>query len=114
MRSSLKLVSDGAALNGSRPFSHDSSDDHLFDAYSRAVRGWAVRLLVENGKTSEVVTTRLTDLARQDKSAWVRLALASALQRLPLDQRWAIADALAAHAEDAGDRPATVRTVPIR
>jgi S1-C subfamily serine protease len=37
MRSSLKLVSDGAALNGSRPFSHDSSDDHLFDAYSRAV-----------------------------------------------------------------------------
>src|SRR5271168_3598875 len=41
MRSSLKLVSDGAALNGSRPFSHDSSDDHLFDAYSRAVTGAA-------------------------------------------------------------------------
>src|SRR5258707_6945571 len=41
MRSSLKLVSDAAALNGSRPFSHDSSDDHLFDAYSRAVTGAA-------------------------------------------------------------------------
>ena len=41
MRTSLKLVSDGAALNGSRPFSHDSSDDHLFDAYSRAVTGAA-------------------------------------------------------------------------
>src|ERR1700734_169255 len=35
MRSSLKPVSDGAALDGSRPFSHDSSDDQLFDAYSR-------------------------------------------------------------------------------
>ena len=41
MRSSLKLVSDGAALNSSRPFSHYSSDDHLFDAYSRAVTGAA-------------------------------------------------------------------------
>ena len=37
MRSSLKPVSDGAALDSSRPFSHDSSDDQLFDAYSRAV-----------------------------------------------------------------------------
>ena len=41
MRSSLKLVSDGAALNGDRPLSHDSSDDRLFDAYSRAVTGAA-------------------------------------------------------------------------
>ena len=41
MRSSLKPVSDGAALNGSRPLSHDSSDDQLFDAYSRAVTGAA-------------------------------------------------------------------------
>jgi S1-C subfamily serine protease len=42
MRSSLKLISDGAARSGSgRPFSHDSSDDQLFDAYSRAVMGAA-------------------------------------------------------------------------
>src|SRR5208282_672797 len=41
MRSSLRLVSDGGALNSSRPFPHDSSDDHLFDAYSRAVMGAA-------------------------------------------------------------------------
>src|ERR1700733_12847101 len=45
MRSSLKLVSDGAALSSSRPFSNDSSrdssEDHLFDAYSRAVTGAA-------------------------------------------------------------------------
>ena len=41
MGSSLRLVSDGAALNSRRPFSHDSSDDHLFDDYSRAVTGAA-------------------------------------------------------------------------
>ncbi len=41
MRSSLKLVSDGAARDGGRPFSHDSIDDRLFDAYSRAVTGAA-------------------------------------------------------------------------
>src|SRR6202522_2036004 len=42
MRSSVKLVRDGAAaLDSSRPLSHDSSDDRLFDAYSRAVTGAA-------------------------------------------------------------------------
>src|SRR5207249_2193416 len=33
----------------------------------------------------------------------VRLYLASALQRLPIEARWAIAEALVGHAEDAGD-----------
>ena len=37
MRSSMRLVSGGAGLNGERPVSHDSSDEYLFDAYSRAV-----------------------------------------------------------------------------
>jgi putative membrane-bound dehydrogenase-like protein len=41
-------------------------------------------------------TTRLTGL--------VRLHLASALQRLPLEARWPIATALAQHEEDANDR----------
>jgi S1-C subfamily serine protease len=41
MRSSLRLVADGGALNSGRSFSHDSSDDQLFDAYSRAVMGAA-------------------------------------------------------------------------
>ena len=40
MPSSLELVSDGR-LDSSRPLSHDSSDDRLFDAYSRAVTGAA-------------------------------------------------------------------------
>jgi hypothetical protein len=33
----------------------------------------------------------------------VRLHLASALQRLPVDRRWEIAERLVAHAEDADD-----------
>lgn len=40
----------------------------------------------------------------QSQDGLVRLHLASALQRLPLDARWPIATALAKHAEDANDR----------
>lgn len=47
---------------------------------------------------------RLTKLAAQVKSGIVRLHLASALQRLPLEARWPIATALAQHEEDANDR----------
>jgi S1-C subfamily serine protease len=42
MQPSLRLVSDSdAALGSDRPFFHDSSDNRLFDAYSRAVMGAA-------------------------------------------------------------------------
>lgn len=46
----------------------------------------------------------LAGLADTDRSGIVRLHLASALQRLPLESRWPIATALAKHAEDANDR----------
>src|SRR6266481_8030311 len=39
--SSLKFISNNGALSNSQPLSRDSSDDHLFDAYSRAVMGAA-------------------------------------------------------------------------
>jgi putative membrane-bound dehydrogenase-like protein len=42
-------------------------------------------------------------LAKEDKSAFVRLALASTLQRLPVAKRAALGAALLAHAEDAND-----------
>ncbi|MDO8432586.1 MAG: trypsin-like peptidase domain-containing protein [Candidatus Binatus sp.] len=41
MRSSLRLISDAGATNSGRPYPPDSSDDRLFDAYSRAVIGAA-------------------------------------------------------------------------
>ena len=43
------------------------------------------------------------ELAKSDPSPVVRLYLASALQRLPLDERWKIAEDLLSHAEDAAD-----------
>jgi putative membrane-bound dehydrogenase-like protein len=68
-----------------------------------AVRVWAVRLLLEEGRASEAVAARLAEMSRKDGSPAVRLALASGLQRLASAQRWPIAEGLAGHAEDARD-----------
>ncbi len=79
------------------------------------VRTWAVRLLTDalplrGGATqppaetmSEPVRAALARLAAGEAAPSVRLALASALQRLPLAARPAIAAPLLAHGEDAGD-----------
>ncbi len=90
------------------------SDEH--------VRTWAVRLLSDfwridtvdglalaakrhpvNGLSDKMLHAEFLRLAKADKSALVRLALASTLQRLPIAQRAELATALAAHAEDAND-----------
>ncbi|HTU93478.1 MAG TPA: PVC-type heme-binding CxxCH protein [Gemmataceae bacterium] len=75
----------------------------LLDCPHEALRVWAVRLLVEDKNISREAVERLVRSAREDKAASVRLSLASALQRLPHEQRWTIAESLAAHAEDATD-----------
>jgi hypothetical protein len=67
------------------------------------VRVWAVRLLVDGRCISQGVRDKFAALARHERAAAVRLALASALQRLPLADRWSVAAALAARAEDATD-----------
>ncbi len=67
------------------------------------LRVWAVKLGLEDHKPSAEVHRKLLEMAVRDSSAMVRLYLASGLQRLPPAQRWPIAEALAAHAEDAGD-----------
>jgi putative membrane-bound dehydrogenase-like protein len=68
---------------------------------SEYVRGWAIRLLVENRRSAEPVLAKFAALAARDPSPWVRVSLASALQRLPSASRWTIAEALLTHAEDA-------------
>lgn len=82
-------------------------DEHL--------RAWGIRLLTDampiHGRASgPLVSTvdpalvdSLTTMASVDKSPLVRLALASALQRLPLASRAGIASHLLAHADDATD-----------
>lgn len=75
----------------------------LLNDDSEYVRAWAVSLEVEDRQVTADMLKRLTLLAATDKSPHVRLYLASALQRLPLTDRWPIAEALVAHAEDAED-----------
>ena len=67
------------------------------------VRGWAIQLELEDRAASPAVLRRMAEMARSDSSQVVRLYLASALQRLPLEQRWEIAAALIEHAEDIDD-----------
>ncbi|MEL6104567.1 MAG: PVC-type heme-binding CxxCH protein [Planctomycetota bacterium] len=68
---------------------------------SEYVRSWAIQLDAEDGTADSPQTW--AELAAQDRSPLVRLYLASALQRIPLQNRWAIAEALVRHAQDAGD-----------
>jgi putative membrane-bound dehydrogenase-like protein len=70
---------------------------------SEYVRGWAIRLLVDAGAPSPSSLARFVAMAAGDPSAWVRLALASAAQRIPIGDRWAVVEPLVARAEDAAD-----------
>ncbi|HUR46847.1 MAG TPA: PVC-type heme-binding CxxCH protein [Candidatus Saccharimonadales bacterium] len=71
---------------------------------SEYVRWWAIQLLVEESKAGPAVLSGFTQLAKSDSSPLVRLAVASALQRLPIQDRWPIASALVQHSEDANDQ----------
>ena len=70
---------------------------------SAHVRRWAIRFLVDRSVPGKAALDALVLLAADDDSAKVRLALASALQKIPLEPRWEIAASLALHAEDAAD-----------
>jgi hypothetical protein len=82
------------------------------------LRAWAIQLAFEDLNSlsrlteerisefdEQLLKTRLSlnELAASDPSSIVRLYLASALQRLPIDDRWDILTALVQHAEDASD-----------
>jgi len=78
----------------------------LMDAFEDpdpSVRAWAVRLGAESGRVSPVILGRYAELARTDPSAEVRLAIASALQRLPEGDRWKPLEGLLGQAVDAND-----------
>jgi putative membrane-bound dehydrogenase-like protein len=81
----------------------DGLRDSLMSSEDEYVRAWAIRLDVEDREASPEVLGRFISLARSDSSPVVRLHLASAMQRLPLDQRWPVIEALADHEEDADD-----------
>jgi putative membrane-bound dehydrogenase-like protein len=75
----------------------------LFATGEEWVRAWVVRLALDDCAVGDAMRESLLHLALTDPSPVVRLALASGLQRLPAAQRWPLAEALLAHAEDAND-----------
>jgi len=73
---------------------HDDSD---------VVRGWAIQLACENRQPTEKVLDELMILSRGDESPLVRLYIASALQRVEPEHRWAILVGLLSQAADNTD-----------
>jgi len=83
-----------------------TSDDLLRELLASGephLRAWSVRLLVESAEVDQTTVSAMAKLAEEESSPVVRLALASALQRLPAARRWLVAEPLARRAEDADD-----------
>ncbi|HUF63702.1 MAG TPA: PVC-type heme-binding CxxCH protein [Verrucomicrobiales bacterium] len=75
----------------------------LLEHREEYVRAWAIQLLLERpGSRERELPARLAALS-EDPSPVVRLYLASALQRLPVEERWDLAARLAGRGEDASD-----------
>lgn len=69
------------------------ADEHL--------RRWAIRLLVDREPGEEAI--RVIARRASDPSPAVRLAVASALRRIPAEDRWGVISGLIQHREDAAD-----------
>lgn len=67
------------------------------------LRAWAVQLLAEGKNPSDRALKAFEAMAKSDESPLVRLYIASALQRTPVEKRWPILENLVAHGEDAND-----------
>ena len=89
-------------LHALNSFTEDFATELLTDN-DEYIRAWTVQLQLENLELSSQLLDDIQLLAAFEKSAVVRMYLASALQRLPLESRWLLAKNLAAHAEDADD-----------
>jgi len=78
--------------------------EELLQDSSEHLRAWAIQLLCENRKPSEAARAEFARMADEDKSPLVRLYLASAMQRLLLEQRVPVLAHLLAHTEDEDDQ----------
>lgn len=76
----------------------------LLSAPEQALRSWAVRIATDNRSELRIKPAQFATLAAEDPSPAVRLSVASALPLLPAEDRWKIAETLAARAEDTHDR----------
>lgn len=70
---------------------------------SEYVRAWAIQLAFEDQNPSDALLKETARLAAEDKSPFVRLYIAAAMQRTPIDKRRDTLVALLSHAEDSDD-----------
>ncbi|MDE0863100.1 MAG: hypothetical protein OSA98_04885 [Rubripirellula sp.] len=89
----------------------------LLDHEDEYIRAWAIQFLCDHSSihsfqtaatakrpvVDRAVHDKLASMASKDSSPVVRLYLASALGRLPFDDRWAILEGLVSHSEDIED-----------
>ncbi len=82
------------------------STDHITRGLANLnpyIRAWTIQLECEDRNPSDATLEQMAELAKSDPSPVVRLYLASALGRLPLERRWETLANLVAHAEDVAD-----------
>ncbi|MGH8527802.1 MAG: HEAT repeat domain-containing protein [Gammaproteobacteria bacterium] len=89
------------ALHVTGGISHDQLR-RLLRHENEHVRWWAVKLIAD--ESAEKFKPDLQRVAREEPTPFVRLAVASALQRLKHEDRFPIVEALLQHAEDSADR----------
>ena len=70
---------------------------------SEYLRSWAIQCFQKIKMPFRRGDYSTIDMAKSDTSALVRLYIASAAQRVPVEKRWDIVDALYQHAEDKDD-----------
>ena len=89
----------------------------LLDDQDEHVRSWSIQLLCDESRANAFqdasnisdpvvdssILNKFAEMARSDSSKIVRLYLASAVQRLPFNERWSILEGLASHEEDVDD-----------
>jgi hypothetical protein len=75
----------------------------LLSHQSEYIRSWAIQFLAENNTVSFDALKQFGIIAKTDKSALVRLYLASAMQRIEPNKRWEVVEALAQKTEDNTD-----------
>ena len=68
------------------------------------VRGWGIQLATDRRRSTDAQQAKFVRMATEDPSPVVRRYLASAIQRVPEETAWKLAEALSRHGEDRDDR----------
>jgi hypothetical protein len=89
-------------MAGSTPADPNTALEQLKNP-NEYLRAWAIQFLCEDKNPSAAALAEFARLAKEDPSPVVRLYLAAAMQRTPLDKRMDVLLALVAHGEDVDD-----------